>query len=337
MWIDLANSPQVRFFVPIAEALDREGVAVTVTVRDFAQTVELARRHFPAAEVVGGWGRGSAAKSAAVASRGARLARFASGRRLALALSHNSYAQILAARLLGMPAVTAMDYEHQPANHLAFRLASLVLVPDVFPDAALARFGARHVRRYPGIKEEIYVRAAPASAELRADLGAGDRTLVLLRPPPDFAAYHRFDNPLFRAAVDRVAAADDVLGVLLPRTPEQRTWARQRVGPNVTVTEKVYDGDTLLATADVLIGAGGTMNREAALLGVRTYSLFAGSPAAVDAFLVGRGLLHLVRAAADVDDICLDKRQPSPLPDRPGAGRGLETMIDAVLGRLDRR
>ena len=337
LWIDLANAPQVLFFVPIVDALRGAGVDPTMTARDFTQTAELARRHFPEVHLVGTWGRRPAAKASAIASRAARLARFARGREFHLAVSHNSYAQILAAKALRLAVVTTMDYEHQPANHLAFRLADIVLVPEAFPRDALRRFGARRVRRYPGLKEEVYLRGMAPTERVRQLLEVGDRTLVVLRPPPDFATYHRFDNPLFEAAVERVLRVPRTVGLVLPRTPRQAAWARLRADDRLLVADRVFDGPSLLDAADLFVGAGGTMNREAALLGVPTFSLFAGRPGAADLSLVERGLMTIVRTTEDVERIDVSQRRRTALP-RSGetSNRALDSIVGTILESLPR-
>lgn len=330
VWIDLSNSPHIPFFVPIVAALRARGVTVTLTARDFAQTRELAGLHFGDVTVIGGWGRGMTAKAAAIAGRAFALASHARGRRFRLAVSHNSYAQLLAARLVGMPAVTMMDYEHQPANHLAFRLARLVMVPEVFPGDALRRFGAARVRRYPGLKEQVYVHPAPSTEGLRVRFGAGDMVLAVLRPPPDAATYHRFKNPLFSRAVDRVVADENCLGLLLPRTPAQAAWAGQRWGDRVFAPGGVLPGAALLAAADLVVGGGGTMTREAALVGTPAYSLFAGRPSAVDAYLARQGLLTFVRTEADLERLIV-ARKPAPPADAPARDVGANPTLEAIV------
>src|ERR1051325_9439709 len=160
IWIDLANSPHVPFFAALAREFERRGHDAEFTAREYAQTVELAETAGLAPAVLGGHGGGRlSGKGLNILGRAWALARWARGRGFDLAVSHNSYSQVLAARASGLRAVTLMDYEHQPANHLAFRLASRVVVPESFPEEALSRFGAkaRKVRRYGGIKEDVYL------------------------------------------------------------------------------------------------------------------------------------------------------------------------------------
>src|SRR5213083_3033289 len=177
IWIDLANSPHVPFFRALIPEFVERGHQVEITARDFAQTVELATKAGMVPYVIGGHGGGTfRGKAGNLVGRAAALRKWARDRGIDLALSHNSYAQIAAAAALGIKSVTLMDYEHQPANHLAFRLASRVIVPRAFPAAELRKYGAstRKVRRYEGTKEDVYLadfNPDPAFGETLRSLG----------------------------------------------------------------------------------------------------------------------------------------------------------------------
>jgi len=314
IWIDLANSPHVLFFAPLVREFERRGIEVSCTARDFAQTLGLARLHGLRVESIGRHGgRSTLGKAREIVERAAALRRFARVARPDLAVSHNSYAQAVAARTLGIPFVTLMDYEHTPANHLSFRLASRILLPGAMPDEAVARYGAssRKVKRYAGFKEQVYLEdfepEAGAFEGLLTDDVVRRSVVAVARPPADFAIYHRFRNPLFDLWLDRVGRDDGVRIVLLPRTPEQRGRALALALPSVVVPDREIDGPNLIHHADLVVSAGGTMNREAAVLGVPAYSLFAGRTAAVDTALEGLHRLVLVRQSKDLDSIQMAK------------------------------
>ncbi|MGI8726388.1 MAG: DUF354 domain-containing protein [Solirubrobacterales bacterium] len=295
VWIDLANSPHAALFEPIARRLEAGGAEVLITARDHAQTLELGTRIWPELDPVGGRSPSSRVrKAAAVGGRVQSLRRWARSRLPDVALSHNSYAQIVAARSLGIPAVTGMDYEHQPANHLAFRLAQSILMPELLPGPTVRRQGARATKviRYPGFKEEVYLGDFEPDPDLRRRLGVGeDELLVVARAAPAGAAYHRGENPIFTEALRRLAQPEGRRTVVLARHPSQRVAVEALGLPRVTVPERPLEGRALLAAADVFCGAGGTMSREAALLGTPTVSVFSGAPAAVDRELERRGLM----------------------------------------------
>jgi uncharacterized protein len=316
IWIDLSNSPHALLFEPVVDALREAGHVVELTARDNAQTVELARSRWPEVEVIGGESpRSRPGKAATLGRRIAELSRWARVHRPDVAVSHNSYAQIVAAWLTRVPAVTAMDFEHQPANHLAFRLASTVLLPEAMRPLDLSHQGATpaKTRFYPGLKEELYLGGFTPDLRVLDQLGIGHQRsdlLVVARTPPSRALYHGSENPLFVQALRIVAANRRARLVVLVRHAEQRAAVSALGLANLTVPRVAIDSRSLMYCADLVIGAGGTMTREAALLGVPTYSLFAGPPPAVDTWLERHGRLRRLTAGAELHPLA--HRDSSP-------------------------
>lgn len=319
IWIDLSNSPHPLLFGPVAHRLEEAGHSVHITARDNAQTVELAQERWNDVAVIGGASpEGRRAKARAIYQRVVDLRRWAVALEPAVALSHNSYAQIVAARTLRIPAVTAMDFEHQPANHLAFRLARTVLLPQALEQLGLHRQGATPVktRFYPGLKEEVYLGDFEPDATLRDQLGIGaDRKLVVARPAPDQAVYHSFENPLFVDCVKTVLRDPRATVVVLPRRPEQGQAIAALGLQDCIVADRALDSRSLMSQAELMIGAGGTMTREAALMGVPTVSLFAGHRPAVDTWLESNGFMSIITDVAGLPAL-------HPRPD----GDRLETL-----------
>jgi predicted glycosyltransferase len=279
-------------------------------VWDRGQTKTLALQFWPDAVTVGtGFRRPLLAKATAIWGRGAELARRFRSAPPDAALSHNSYSQIVAGRLLGIPTVTAMDYEHQPANHLAFRLAHRVLLPEAIAPSAVRRFGCPpgRVLRYAGLKEDISLSTFRPDPRFRSSIGVdADEPLVTVRPPAEGALYHRRPNDLLQALLPRLAAT----GARVILSPRTRSQGERFAGvPGVTLLRDVVSGPDLAFHSDVVIGAGGTMTREAAVLGTTTYSVFMGRPAAVDEELARQGRLHVLR-------------RPDDFPSGPVAQRG---------------
>jgi predicted glycosyltransferase len=325
VWIDLANSPHVPLFEPVVARLRSLGHDVHLTTRDHAQTLPLAETAWGAVEVVGGRSpAGRVGKAHTIAARAAALRRIARRERPDVALSHGSYAQILAARSAGVPAVTMMDYEFQPANHLSFRLAQAVIVPSVFPSDALRRFGASasKVVRYEGFKEELYLAEVRPDATLLTGLGIDPNAIAaVMRPPPEGALYHRHANRRFEEVLEHLLE-HAVQVVLLPRTADQ---ARRYPRARVVVPSGTLDGPGLLATVDLTVGAGGTMTRESALLGTPTYTVFLAELAAVDAELIRLGKLVDLREGGSPS---LERRHSTA---SSGNGRRASAILDVVI------
>jgi predicted glycosyltransferase len=337
IWIDLANSPHVPFFAALIPEFRQRGHQIEVTARDYAQTVELARKAGLVPVVVGGHGGGKlAGKAGNLLGRAAALGKWARGRGFDLAVSHNSYAQIAAATGLGIRSATLMDYEHQPANHLAFRLASRVIVPRAFPDSALRRYGAAgaKVKRYAGTKEDVYLAdfvPDPAFVNKLRELGVvPDDVLVIVRPPASEALYHRFENELFAEMLNRLRSHPKAKVVLLSRTDEQRAGYAALANPNLILPREALDGANLIAAADLVISAGGTMNREAAALGVPAATIYAGQWAAIDEELVREGRLRRITSPAELELLPLMKKQETN-PRRALHIR--EAVVELILAR----
>lgn len=301
-WIDIATAPQATFFSPIVAELERRGHESVITMWDRGQTRDLALAIWPDAIGVGtGFSQSIFTKGTAVWARARELVRHVRPAAADVALSHNSYAQIVAGRALRIPTVTTMDYEHQPANHLAFRLAHRVILPEVIPLAAVRRYGCSPARvlRYSGLKEEITLSSFRPRSAFRASIGMSDeQPLITVRPPAEGALYHRHGNPALDALLRRLATSDAQVLV----SPRTRTQGDQLAAvPGLTVLRKPVSGPDLLFHSDLFIGAGGTMTREAALLGTTTYSIFKGRRPAVDQMLIDQGRLHVMDHPEELD------------------------------------
>ena len=232
VWVDLTNSPHPLVLRPIVERLRAGGHEVTVTARDFAQTVELARRLGLDPTVVGRHrGAGRAAKARGLASRSLALARWARPRRFELALGHGSNDVNVAAAALRIPAATMFDYEWATLQHnVNCRLARTVVVPDAIPPERLYRYGARgKIRAFEGLKEEYYLADFEPSSAVVAELSLDpSEPIAVVRTPPAVSLYHRFENELFASVLERLRGTQTVV---LPRIESQREELVRRGGP----------------------------------------------------------------------------------------------------------
>jgi len=336
IWIDLGNSPHVPFFKALAEEFSVRGHEIVWTARDYAQTVELAKKAEINATVLGTHGgKNVLAKAAKFAKRVLDLTKWARGKRIDLVVSHNSQEPLVAARLLGIRSVNLMDYEHHPGNHLSFRAAKRVIVPASFPDQALRTSGAaRKVRKFDGIKEDVYLsgfQANPKFANELKDLGIEpDHILAVVRPHAPEALYHRgVENKMLDMLLDRLASHENVRVIVLPRKDYQGGEMRaNHPQENIIIPKHALDGGNLIASADLVISGGGTMNREAAALGVPAYTVFAGKPASIDSYLADEGRLVFVHDENDIDKVRIEKK--NGLSDR-GRSDIRQIVADLIL------
>jgi hypothetical protein len=289
IWVDLTNSPHVLVLRPIIDVLRARGAEVRVTARDFAQTVQLCERLGVEHEVIGRHRGGRvAAKAVGLVDRSAALIRWA--RRAGgfdLALGHGSNDVTVAARLLRIPCSTMFDYEWATVQHTVnCRLAQAVVVPDAIPPERLDRYGARRkLQRYPGLKEEYYLADFEPDPTVLDELGLdASQPIVVVRTPPSVSLYHRFENDLFAGVLDRLRGSQTVV---LPRVDAQRAQLTGFVVP-----ERAIDAQSLVALADLVVSAGGTMNREAVALNTPVWTTFEGRLGAVDERLIADGRLR---------------------------------------------
>ncbi|MDP1846372.1 MAG: DUF354 domain-containing protein [Solirubrobacteraceae bacterium] len=305
VWVDLTNSPHVLVLRPIVATLRAEGHDVQLTARDFAQTIGLLER-FGMEHTEVGRHRGGrlAAKGVGLLSRSAALARWARGRRFDVALGHGSNDVTVAARLLRIPCATMFDYEWATVQHTVnCRLARTVVVPDAIPPERLARYGATgKIAAYEGLKEEYYLSDFAPDPAVLAELALDPAApIAVVRTPPAVSLYHRFENDVLGAMLERLRGTQTVV---LPRTPQQRAELR---GGGFVVPEQAIDAQSLIAYADLVVSAGGTMNREAVALGTPVWTTFQGRLGAVDERLIAEGRLRVLERA---EDVVLAKRAP---------------------------
>lgn len=330
VWIDLTNSPHVLVMRPIVELLRADGHDVRVTARDFAQTLGLLERFGIEHEVVGHHRGGRiAAKAVGLASRSAALTRWAARKKFDLALGHGSNDITVAAAVLRIPCSTTFDYEWAKVQHTVnCRLAQAVVVPDVIPRDRLYPYGARRkIHGYAGLKEEYYLHDFEPDPAILEELALDPaQPISVIRTPPAVSLYHRFENDLFAGVLERVRGTQ---AVVLPRTPEQREELAKAGG--FLIPERAIDAQSLIAYADVVVSAGGTMNREAVALGTPVFTTFEGRPGAVDDRLIAEGRM---RRLADPAEIPLGKRDAAAAGTRIRRDpRILWDLLAAPLGR----
>ena len=333
VWVDFTASAHPLVFRPLVRLLEQQGNEVEITARDYAQTLQLIEAHGMTATVIGHHGgRSSLGKARQLGTRLRALRAWAEPRGFDLALAHGSHELTMTARRLGIPSATTFDYEWAWLQHqLGCRAATRVVVPEAIPPERLARYHATppKLQQYPGLKEEYYLSDFEPDSSVLTAFGLDvERVLVVLRPPPDVSLYHRHSNPLFPQTLEHLGRRDDVHAFVIPRTDEQRDFVRGLELPSVLVPEEAVDAQSLIALADLVVSAGGTMNREAAALGVPVYTTYGGRLGGVDEELIRAGRL---RPLTDPRALELQKRGPET-PAR--VRRDPQVMLDLLLSAL---
>ena len=334
VWVDFTASAHPLVFRPLVQLLEAQGHEVEITAREYAQTLQLIESHGMTATVIGHHGgRSALGKATQMRMRLRALRRWAKRRNFDLALAHGSHELTMTARRLGIPSSTTFDYEWAWLQHqLGCRAATRVVVPASIPPERLKTYGAvpPKLQQYAGLKEEYYLSDFEADESVLTDWSIDPaRVLVVLRPPPDVSLYHRHSNPLFPMTLEHLGRSEDVHAFVIPRTDEQRDFVKSLELPSVIVPERAVDAQSLIALADLVVSAGGTMNREAAALGVPVYTTYGGRLGGVDEQLIREGRL---RPLTDPRALELHKR------DRITAKRERrdpQQMLDLLLSALD--
>jgi predicted glycosyltransferase len=310
VWVDCTAAAHPLVLRPIVERLEAQGHEVFITAREYGQTLGILERLGMPYTVVGEHGGASKlGKVRALGGRSARLARLVWQRRPDLAIGHGSVDLAVVSAAYRVPSVQMQDYEFaQLQRQVAFRLARRVLVPDSIPLERLAKLGAKGEKlvRYPGLKEEYYLSGFEPDPAVLDELGLDrERVSVVVRPPPETSEYHA-RNDLYGATIERLAGADQAQAVVIPRTAEQGAAVRARGAANLIVPERAIDAQSLIAFADLVVSAGGTMNREAVALGTPVFSTFTGRMGGVDEALIADGRLQVL---SDPSALRLRKRE----------------------------
>lgn len=304
IWIDLDNSPHVPFFKPIIDELQKHRFSVSVTVRDCFQVCGLADLHKLKYQSIGEhYGKNVILKIAGLLIRSGQLSPAVLKYKPDIAVSHGSRSQVLLSSILRIPSIVIADYEFTQK----IAQPSYIMVPELMPDSALSAYTGS-ILKYPGIKEDVYVPSFKPDPGILKELEIRkDDIVVTVRPPATEAHYHNPESEkLFFAVVDLLGHNPDIQIVILPRNEKKQTawikntWPEWCTSGKIIIPEHAVNGLDLIWYSDFVVSGGGTMNREAAALGVPVYSIFRGKIGAVDHYLSQNGRLTLLESTEDV-------------------------------------
>jgi predicted glycosyltransferase len=313
IWIDFENAPHVWVMSNIIERLRRQGYAVHLTARDFSYTLDLCKRFRYTVEEIGvsGFGTSTPSKAWRILKRALLLYRhmYHKRKQIAVALSHGARSHILAAHFLGIPVISLDDYEY--SDQSVVRFVDHLLVPFLIPKDIWGRYAGRVVH-YPGPKESLYLCTFNPDAKPIKFLSNDSNIKVLFRPEGRFSHYRSSKSEILQKAIlDYLAGHSHTTVVLLPRDDVQANdiarYCKER-SLRYVIPDKVYDGPVLIGQMDLMISGGGTMTREAAVMGVPSYSFFAGQWGAVDRYFAEKGTIIKIAEISDVDRISVKKR-----------------------------
>ncbi len=345
IWVDLDNSPHIPFFAPIIKRLSELGYTIKISARNYAQTVSLAELYNLNFTAIGKHhGKNKLRKIAGLAYRTLQLIPYAYKNKPTIAISHGSRAQMVAAQLLGIPVVMFLDYEY--VQTIPFVKLKLLFIPKVISTNKLSKF-SDILKTYPGIKEDIYVPAFKPDESIKTDMNIKDENInVVLRPPADQAHYHNPESEiLFFSVIEHLTSNNNIKTIILPRDNRQKERIKVEYknhfdSGKLIIPEKVVDALNLMWYSDLVISGGGTMNREAAALGIPVYSIFRGKTGDVDKYLSKIGKLIMIETPKDVKEKIKLKKwiRPNKLENVNSLGlqsivNDLENLISEVTNK----
>jgi hypothetical protein len=333
VWVDCTAAAHPLVLRPLIEIFEERGDEVFVTAREYGQTEGILERlGIPYTSVGSHAGSSTLRKATAVGGRSARLARRVWSRRPDLALAHGSVDLAVVSALFRIPSAQMQDYEFAGLQRrISFGVARRVLVPDSIPTERLAKIGAKGDKlfRYPGLKEEYYLAGFEPDPAVLGELGLDrEKVLVVVRPPPETSEYHA-PNDLYGETIRRLSDATEAQSVVIPRTAAQSAELAALRSDRLVVPERAIDAQSLIALADLVVSAGGTMNREAVALGTPVYTTFTGRMGGVDEALIEEGRLRVLD-----DPLALELRKRES-PVGVVHPRDPQLLVDAVLGAVE--
>jgi uncharacterized protein len=343
IWIDLDNTPHVPFFNPIIQELEKRGYRILLSARDCFQVCELADKYQMKYVTIGRhYGKNKAMKVLGLMFRALQFIPILMREKPDVAVSHGSRSQIIISRLFKIPSIALFDYEY--ARKLV--PPNLVMAPELIPDDVIREIGFERecVLRYPGLKEDLHVPRFKPDPNIMQEIGSDDGSVVVtIRPPATEAHYFRQESEeLFEAIIEYLGNQENVKMIMLPRNERQGTfirkkWANLFARGVLKIPSKVVDGLNLIWYSDCVVSGGGTMNREAAALGVPVYSIFRGTLGAVDRYLAETGRLTLIESANDISRRLVLRQREKGGSAELLYGPALERIVEAIENIVGKR
>ncbi len=293
IWFDLSNSPHINMFYDLIRDLESEGNEIIITCRPLANTIDLLEQKQLKYTVVGEhYGKNFYKKIFGYPIRVMQLRRFLKKLKPDIAVSQSSFHSPMVAKLLGIPCIYTNDNEHAMGNKAGFYFATKVMIPENLPVENVVRKGAspERVSHYPGVKEGIYLwKKGEAIHQSRAQNGTGE-VKIYVRPEPPTAQYYKGGLNFLDTTLE--ALKDKATVIVLPRDKNQADHYRQQKFAGLVVPEKPLEFDRIAADCTLFVGAGGSMTRELAILGIPTISVYQDDLLEVDKFLIGKGVMQ---------------------------------------------
>lgn len=333
IWFDADNGPHVLVMKPLAEELTKRGHTVKFTARDRANTCELLDLYgFDYTKVGGPYGKSTVKKVLGTLKRALQLRKAMKNWKANVSFGHGSRSLPIASKLLKVPSITMYDYEWVSPS-IFNKFCKKILLPDAITKVRAQEAGIdlNIVEFYPGFKENLYLNNIQPDPQIAEELNLkADKIKVLLRPPATTAHYHNPEaEEILSALLQKLLTNPEVQLIWIPRTEDQNELVKGSHKAEVIIPTRVYSGPQLILAMDIIIGGGGTMTREAAILGIPSVSFFRGRRGAVDDKLETLKRLKLIEKPEQVEELAIQINKSAQLAMEPGDT--VQAVVEAIL------
>ena len=308
IWIDLTNAPHVRFFKNIIEYFQDQGDEVIVTGRKFGDIHKLMDLFGFEFISIGKHGVTLGQKIEESTLRAHELSKLIIKEKPDVAISKHSIELPRVTFGLNIPSVYVLDNEHAlAANKLTLPLCNRIIMPQAIDMWTLLRVGAdpNKIISYKGTSEIIHFKNFEYNENIFEDLELNlkKEKTILMRPEPSLASYLDADckKSVLSPVVDILEEHANIL--VIPRFKEQEEIFCDY--ENVTIIKPPVDTFSLIKKCDLIIGAGGTMNREAAIVGTPVISCYPGKTLSVDQFYIDQNRMFRSNNLDEIVDMAL--------------------------------
>ncbi|MBC7536672.1 MAG: DUF354 domain-containing protein [Ferruginibacter sp.] len=340
IWFDLSNSPHINMFYDLIRDLEKDGHTVIITSRPLANTVELLDQRGLKHTIVGEhYGKDFLKKIFGYPIRVMQLRNFLKTQKPDLAVSQSSFHSPVVAKLLGIPSIYTNDNEHAMGNKPAFYCATKILIPENLPVGRVAKAGisAKKVIQYPGVKEGIYLWSKGEAIQEQRKNNPATEINIYIRPEPQTAQYYKGKENFLDDTI--IALQDKYRITVLPRDENQSKHYKQDKFKATNVPDKPMGFDFIAANCSIFIGAGGSMTRELAILGIPTISVYQDDLLEVDIFLIAKGLmLHEPSLTPEkVDTYIKSLQNAAPSLELMNKGKAAYTLFKKEILKFEKK
>lgn len=340
IWFDISNSPHVNMFYQLIKELEIEGHEIIITSRPLANTIELLDQAGLKHEIIGNhYGKNIYNKIFGYPIRVIQLCKYLRDKRIDISVSQSSFHSPLVARLIGIPSIYTNDNEHAIGNIPAFLFANKILIPESLSKNKIVRMGGsiKKIIQYPGVKEGIYLWSKYDEIFKKRSKNKSDQVSIYIRPEPRTAQYYKGGLNFLDNIIINLQKKYSV--TILPRDQVQANhYSHSNFGSTI-VARKTSSIENIAEKCTLFIGAGGSMTRELAMLGIPTISVYQDELLDVDEYLIEKKVMnHIPDISIDkIEDIIKSIKQDSSQPEMMIKGKNAYQLFKKTILEFDQR